>query len=371
MLYQIIGETGTPLDAHFEVNGKTIRFLSRGGSKAQVATNIDYGVGLRLILTRLQAAGISIEGAWVDSSRVQGIPLHLRQVLSPKELDTPIDQLFTKVSASMKTIGQAGNMAGKTSGNGTRKLRIDLVIEMPEPQIAGLLGGALVKKDVRSLDRLPATDLEKITAEHVWRAVQALLAGSVAHGFGPSTDFDLLADNGIRLPPKAVFGIAASDALGFKVLPRHFTAGIGSPCFRLLKASGYPVVRKGEADPTVAAPPSPEDQAWSEGQSKLVSHLKKERWTGLSAAKKAAFKAKHGRLYCERCDLDPIKVYGAEAGESCIEVHHSAIQVKDMAEDHKTTLADLQCLCANCHRVVHRLMKIEAMDAAVLESMAK
>ncbi|MBR0749340.1 hypothetical protein JQ582_35970 [Bradyrhizobium japonicum] len=30
-----------------------------------------------------------------------------------------------------------------------------------------------------------------------------------------------------------------------------------------------------------------------------------------------------------------------------------------MAEGHKPTLDDLQCLCANCHRVAHRLLKLE------------
>ncbi|RXH06715.1 hypothetical protein EAV90_02565 [Bradyrhizobium vignae] len=43
----------------------------------------------------------------------------------------------------------------------------------------------------------------------------------------------------------------------------------------------------------------------------------------------------------------------------CIAVHHNAVQSEGMAEGHKPTLDDLQCLCANCHRVAHRLLKLE------------
>jgi 5-methylcytosine-specific restriction protein A len=52
--------------------------------------------------------------------------------------------------------------------------------------------------------------------------------------------------------------------------------------------------------------------------------------------------------------MDPVTVYGGQHGPACIEVHHHSVQVEDMAETHRTKLEDLQCLCANCYRVVHR-----------------
>jgi 5-methylcytosine-specific restriction protein A len=41
-------------------------------------------------------------------------------------------------------------------------------------------------------------------------------------------------------------------------------------------------------------------------------------------------------------------------GDACIEVHHHAVAVAKMDGKARTRLADLQCLCANCHRIVHR-----------------
>lgn len=204
--------------------------------------------------------------------------------------------------------------------------------------------------------RFVAATFEPLTGEHLLRAAQRLAAGFTAHRFGPSTEYDLLF-NGLRLPPKAIFGIAASEALGFPVGPDNFSAGEGTLSFRTLRAHGYPVVRKGDADPLSAAPISDEDRIWTEGRPKLVQHLRRERGVGLAAAKRAQFRALHGRLFCERCKLDPIEIYGSEFGEGCIEVHHRETHVAEMPDGHETRLDDLSCLCANCHRVTHRELK--------------
>ncbi|MEK7993298.1 MAG: hypothetical protein AAB403_05785 [Planctomycetota bacterium] len=207
---------------------------------------------------------------------------------------------------------------------------------------------------------LPPATFDKVTAKHIWQAVQALLVGNVQHSFGPSTDYDVLADDGARLPPKAVFGIAATEALGFLVLPDHFPGGLNTVCFRKIEQAGYEIIRKGNQSQVLIAPPSDEEQEWSEGGKKLLVHLRSERGRGLSAAKKADFISEHGALFCERCKGDPVKEYG-EVGEACIEVHHRAVSVSEMKSDHKTKLSDLSCLCANCHRVVHRELRQQAM----------
>jgi 5-methylcytosine-specific restriction protein A len=56
--------------------------------------------------------------------------------------------------------------------------------------------------------------------------------------------------------------------------------------------------------------------------------------------------------------MDPVEVYGGPHGSACIEVHHHAVHLEDMAEAHQTRLEDLQCLCGNCHRVEHKLLKL-------------
>ena len=41
---------------------------------------------------------------------------------------------------------------------------------------------------------------------------------------------------------------------------------------------------------------------------------------------------------------------------ACIEVHHKK-PISEMVEGETTKLDDVECLCANCHRIVHRLLK--------------
>jgi hypothetical protein len=207
--------------------------------------------------------------------------------------------------------------------------------------------------DQRHLYRLPAEVLDKATPEFIWQAVQRYIAGEHQPQFGPSTDFDLIV-NDRRFPPKAVFGMALSMATGGQeVLPKHFTGGEGSACFRLLREAGFSVIPKDSRTIDTAAPAAPE-QEWAEGSYRLVPHWKRERAAGLSKAKKAQYRRMHGKLICERCGLDPVQTFGSEIGEACIEVHHAKVQVSEMQPGHSTSLDDLQCLCANCHRVVHR-----------------
>ena len=126
----------------------------------------------------------------------------------------------------------------------------------------------------------------------------------------------------------------------------------------MLEAAGYAIVPKGEG--AVIAPVSEvqADREWSEGTPRLRIHLRRERSAGLREAKKAEFRRSNsGRLFCEKCGLDPVDKYASEDGEACIEVHHMRVHISQMDDGHLTTLEELQCLCANCHRVEHRLIR--------------
>ena len=87
-----------------------------------------------------------------------------------------------------------------------------------------------------------------------------------------------------------------------------------------------------------------------EGALKLVTHLKRERNVSLVRKAKSEFiKNNKGRLFCQSCGIEPIKVYGSEV----IEVHH-ILPLSKSDEDRVTEIKDLMMLCPNCHRAVHR-----------------
>jgi hypothetical protein len=194
-----------------------------------------------------------------------------------------------------------------------------------------------------------------VTPDHLYEAVQRLLGGFEDHAFGESTDYDIVLDDGTRLPAKAVFGLAATQALGFVVKPRNISSG--PACFRILREAGLVVAPKG-VEPEEEDESAPPDQEWSEGNKKLRTHLRSERSESVRKAKKAKFRRlNQGRLFCERCGEDPVKKYKTDLAESCIEVHHAKVVVSKMKAGHITRLEDLQCLCANCHRVAHRELR--------------
>ena len=153
-----------------------------------------------------------------------------------------------------------------------------------------------------------------------------------------------------------MFGRAATHTLGFELKSHHFSGGEGTVCFQSITEAGFQIVSKdGMQKPDAKITPPPEDVSWAEGNPRLVTHLRRERRSGLSNAKKRAFRAEHGHLFCELCKVDPIKGYGPH-GEAVIEIHHT-VPVSEMPEGYETTLDDLMCLCANCHRIVHSKLR--------------
>ena len=357
MTFQVVDDDGNPIDAHYEVEGASLVLHSRGGSKESPhAQNTEYSLGLRTLLTRIQNSDLQIESAWVDSSRVQNLSLSQRQILSADEGENTPEDLFKKLSSRMVQVGRSPNAKG-SGGNSTKRIRIAFLDSPESNRIAEITKALSVKRDLRSLDRLPVEELNKVTSEHIWKAVSQISLNPEGTRFGASTDYDVIGDDERRFPPKAVFGVAASEALGFEVLPRHFSGGVGTPCFRSIESAGYEIVTKFGSFTSVDIPPDPDERTWTEGGPRLVTHLRRERGRGLSRAKKAEFTRIHGKLFCERCKVDPKDTYGEDVGDACIEVHHAKVSVSDMDGDHVTTLEELQCLCANCHRVVHKELR--------------
>jgi hypothetical protein len=358
MAYRLLSEQGQLLDAAIDIEGEEIVLHSRGTANAK-PINPDYSKTLNLIFQRLVAHKATIEGAWVDSSRVQHLPISDRMILDNTDSAASPDDLLKRASARMAQVGRSATSEGR-GGNQTKKIRIRVSLPNRVDDLKKIIGAQSVEV-TRRTGRLPASELNKVSAENIWNSIQKLLGGYKGHGFDDSLDYDVVTDTGTRLPPKAVFGIAATEALGFKVEPRHFSAGINTPCFRILENAGFPVVPKEGTSPPpkgsrhdeVALDPV-SDSEFREGTPRLRQHLRKERAQGLRQAKLAHFRRQQdGRLFCERCGFDPREKYASPDADAAIEVHHASVQIQSMSDGHITTLADLTCLCANCHRVVH------------------
>jgi EVE domain/HNH endonuclease len=90
----------------------------------------------------------------------------------------------------------------------------------------------------------------------------------------------------------------------------------------------------------------------TEGRSKLVLHLRRERSKTLVEEKKMHSLESTGALRCECCKFDFGEFYG-ELGSRFCEVHHRK-PLSSTLRPTRTRLADLSIICSNCHRVIHR-----------------
>lgn len=85
---------------------------------------------------------------------------------------------------------------------------------------------------------------EPLTPEDIVAAISVFEEkGRYVETFSHSTKYDLVYE-GKRYPPKAIFGLALSSLLGQKIESGHFSGGPSHPCFKVLKALGFTVVRK-------------------------------------------------------------------------------------------------------------------------------
>lgn len=89
-----------------------------------------------------------------------------------------------------------------------------------------------------------------------------------------------------------------------------------------------------------------------EGKQRMVTHWARERDGRVANRAKDRFRQKHGRLFCEACRFDFRSVYG-KLGDGYVEAHHT----RPLSDGiRKTRLRDFMMLCANCHRMAHRLI---------------
>lgn len=346
MIVTLHAPDGQPLNAKVEVEHGAIIIHSRGGAFGKPnLRNPDYRQALTFILQRLTTGELWPDDILLDSRPAQTWSRSERLVLSGDEYSQPVETLVTLIAQRSSALGRTDGSAGH--GNSTRRLRI----EVPGASVPSLMAalGSVASSDHNTI-RLPAVIQRRVTPSMIDRAIDRLRAGE-QHNFGTLTDYDVLVPGtGDRLPAKAVFGLALEEVIGRKATPTDFSAGWSQPSFQMIEDAGYPIIATREVTP---ADEMDDERTWAEGFPKRQSHLKRERRSGLAALKKRRFIAQHGYLFCERCNVIPSKDLGPN-GDACIEVHHASIAISKMGDGARTRLSDLQCLCANCHRILHR-----------------
>lgn len=96
-----------------------------------------------------------------------------------------------------------------------------------------------------------------------------------------------------------------------------------------------------------------EDAEFAEGATATVVHLRRERARKIRPALLAK-RAQSNSLHCDACGLKP--PMGGDLAVAVFEAHH-VVPLSQGAT--KTRLEDMALLCANCHRLIHRVMAKE------------
>src|SRR5574344_1267349 len=126
-------------------------------------------------------------------------------------------------------------------------------------------------------------------------------------------------------------------------------------CFLTMKKDAHSV--------TDESPLAVEEMPALEGKPILRQHQAYERDSEIIKRKKKYVLDKKGALVCESCGFDFEKHYG-KLGFGFCEVHHTN-PIAERGKNCETNLKDLVILCANCHRMIHRLMEQSPQKCSV------
>ena len=96
-----------------------------------------------------------------------------------------------------------------------------------------------------------------------------------------------------------------------------------------------------------------EDEEFPEGRILSRLHVLRERNSSVVRKKKAKVLHDAGKLACEACGFDFGESYG-QIGLGFAECHHN-IPLSEISERKIVKMSDLVIVCANCHRMLHRI----------------
>jgi hypothetical protein len=97
----------------------------------------------------------------------------------------------------------------------------------------------------------------------------------------------------------------------------------------------------------------PNEKTFKEGKEQMRLHLIKERNLNLVKQAKARWlQSTNGNLHCDACGFSFPEKYGKH-GAGFIEAHHR-IPIASLTAETTAAIADLEPVCSNCHRMIHR-----------------
>jgi 5-methylcytosine-specific restriction endonuclease McrA len=187
-----------------------------------------------------------------------------------------------------------------------------------------------------------------ITREHILQSIKQINIDGYDKK-NESTKYDLLY-NGVRYPPKVIISLAYKFVSGSPHSVDDFSGGSESNNF--LKVHGFSIVDKDGTVSGTSIQTEDDENTYTEGKEKFITHKSYERNPQLSKKKKEDVLNDQGCLKCEVCGFDFHVAYG-ERGYGFIECHHNK-PVSEMNGSGEVNLDDLSLLCSNCHRMIHR-----------------
>ena len=104
---------------------------------------------------------------------------------------------------------------------------------------------------------------------------------------------------------------------------------------------------------TLDAEPVDAEEEFPEGRTVRRLHDAKERNPQATKNKKKQVLQRMGKLECEVCSFDFTEYYG-ENGVGFTECHH-IVPLSQLEPGHHTKLSELAIVCANCHRMLHKV----------------
>ena len=121
--FGMLDDDGSILQAKLDIEENAIVLHSRSGSRADAnPRNPEYAAALELVLKRIQAAGLSVQSAWVDSRNVQHLEMSERTILTDKEFAAGHNTALALMKARIPEVGRAPGATG--AGNATKRIKL-------------------------------------------------------------------------------------------------------------------------------------------------------------------------------------------------------------------------------------------------------